>query len=111
MENVKIVVSKPKKNQNTKRNTNIIDKIIHLQEIIKRTVLSAQQYKKMDIYNVNELSICIKCLEDLFTTLATLLPPLHNSQPIDNNQYLSKLQEIVTELSNIFRTFGTSSPY
>ena len=44
----------------------------------------------MDIYNANELSICIKCLEDLFTSLATLLPALHNLQPIDENQYLTK---------------------
>lgn len=107
MENMKIVVSKNQKHQNTKRKNNISDKIIHLQEIIKRTVLSTQYYKKMDIYNANELSICINCLEDMFTALANLLPPLHHSQPIDENQYLSKLQEIITELSNIFRTFGT----
>ena len=110
MNNIKIVLSESDNQQNCNiKHSALAEKIVALQEIIKKTVIATQHYKKMDIYGANELSGCINSLEELFTILAGLLPPLHRSQTIDKNQYLTKLQEITTELSNIFRTFGTQS--
>ena len=67
-----------------------------------------QTYKKTDIYGANEMSICIRGLEELFTSLAGMLLPLHRKKMIDYNQYINQLQESITELSSIFRMFGTA---
>ena len=85
-----------------------IEKITNLQEIIKRTIIAVQSYKKTDIYGANEMSICIRGLEELFTSLAGMLLPLHRKKMIDYNQYINQLQESITELSSIFRMFGTA---
>jgi len=82
-------------------------KIINFQHIIRRTMLSAQRYKILDIFGATEFNMCIQNLENIFDQLAILLYPIQKKQTFDENQIISKLQEINNELSVLFRTFGT----
>ena len=67
------VSSKSLKKNQYKMSTVIRSKIISLQQIIKRTILSAQKYKTLDIFGANELNICVNCLEECFIRLEHLL--------------------------------------
>jgi len=84
-------------------------KIINFQHIIRRTMLSAQRYKILDIFGATEFNMCIQNLENIFDQLTILLYPIQKKQIFDENQIISKLQEINNELSVLFRTFGTHS--
>ena len=48
-------------------------KIVNLQDIVKRTILSSQRYKVLDIFGANELNVCVNSLEAIFSTLKHLL--------------------------------------
>ena len=84
-------------------------KIIDLQDIIKRTILSSQKYKTLDIFGANELNLCINSLEAMFSTLNALLLPITEGNKIDDEKIISVLQDITNDLSSLFRTFGTNS--
>ena len=53
-------------------------KILNIQNIIHKTIISAQKYKILDIFGPNELNICITSCENLFSQLNVLLEYLHN---------------------------------
>ena len=91
------------KNQIAKSSQNInYDKIIiNLQQIIQKTILSAQKYKLLDIFGPNELNICITSLESLFAALQTIDT---NGEDIAN-----KINNVKSELIIIFKNFGTES--
>ena len=82
-------------------------KITELQDIIKRTILSSQRYKVLDVFGANELNVCINSLETMFTTLDTLLSPIVEGDKIDEERVICVLQDITNDLSSLFRTFGT----
>ena len=113
------VSSKSLKKNQYKMSTVIRSKIISLQQIIKRTILSAQKYKTLDIFGANELNICVNCLEECFIRLEHLLSnkiySLAETEQQDNHKLLSEndiieeMQDITNELSSTFRTFGTDS--
>ena len=85
------------KNQIAKSSQNInYDKIIiNLQQIIQKTILSAQKYKLLDIFGPNELNICITSLESLFAALQTIDT---NGEDIAN-----KINNVKSELIIIFK--------
>lgn len=92
-------------------NNNLKDKIIGFQKIIKKTILSAQKYKLLDIISATELNSNILQLEKLFTTLSSmlLLTKENDIYNIDLNHLTDKLQEINDELSIIFKSIGTEN--
>ena len=79
-------------------------KLIELQNMIKRTILAVQRYKAMDIFGASELSVCVQSLEHNFAVLHDLR---QNNVPFETA--MSQLQEVVSELSSLFRSFGTDS--
>ena len=84
-------------------------KIVDLQDIIKRTILSSQRYKVLDIFGANELNVCVNSLEAMFSTLKELLIPIDEGVKIDEDEMIRVLQDITNDLSSLFRTFGTHS--
>ena len=82
-------------------------RIIDLQEIVKRTIIAVQKYKVMDVFGATELNVCIQGLDTIFKNLTQIHSNLHQNNSIDENDIVTKLQRNTTELSCIFRTFGT----
>lgn len=97
------------KNMKNKLHITLENKIIHFQNIIKKTLLSVQKYKVMDIIGSNELNLCITTMERLFSDTMKLYIPLSSKHKIDIELFTNKLQEINDELANIFKLYGTES--
>ena len=63
----------------TNNNTKLLNKICYFQDVIQKTILSAQKYKLLDIIGANDLNTCIQTLEVLFTQLTELKFPIQNN--------------------------------
>ena len=87
----------------------IRSKISTFQEIIKKTCLSVQKYKYLDILGSNEINICMSSLELLFTQLENMIVDVNNDSEANLDIYVSKLQEINNDLSSLLKSFGTYS--
>ena len=83
------------------------NKIIYLQNIIKKTVVAVQKYKLLDLFTANELNMCFPILETIFSSLETLLTNLNANKISDYNIFLNSIQELNNEIASIFRCFGT----
>jgi endopeptidase La len=90
---------------------NLKDKIIRFQKIIRKTILSVQRYKLLDIINATDLNINISNLEKIFTSLTGMLVLINNNSvfKLDIHSLTDKLQEINDELSSIFKAIGTEN--
>ena len=44
----------------------IREKTLYFQEIMKRTILSIQNYKKYDIFSNSDISLCIQHINDMY---------------------------------------------
>ena len=82
-QNIKIsTFGSPKSKSSDSVYTSIGNKIIALQEIVKRTIIATQRYKIMDVFGANELNVCIQTLETIFTNLASMQYPIKNKLKI-----------------------------
>jgi endopeptidase La len=107
-ENIKIIISSTEKEKNN--NVPLFeDKINTLQEIVKKTILSTQRYKTMNIIGANDLNICGQTLETIFSNLQSMLSAIKRKEKIDENAYIQKLQDIVNDISIIFKSYGTEN--
>ena len=89
--------------------SSIFDKDVeNLQQIIQKTILSAQKYKLLDIFGANELNICITSLENIFVDLQSIKDSKKETGTHDS-QIAEKLDNIKNELIIIFKNFGTES--
>ena len=86
---------------------NIENQIIKLQEIIKKTILAVNQYKIMDVLGSSEFQLCIHSLETIFINLSELLKII--KEPYNENVIINSIKEFTSELSGLFRTFGTNN--
>lgn len=101
--NIKIKIANPKK-----ESTSLIEnKIIELQNIIKRTILSTQKYKTLDILGANEINLCIQTLEKLFVELNNIYYTIQQKNKFNEITIVNKLQDINIELSSIIKSYGT----
>ena len=85
------------------------EKIISLQEIVKKTILSSCRYKLMNVLGANELNMCGQSLETIFTTLQSMINSIQKREKLDENTYIQKLQDITNDLSTIFKLYGTET--
>ena len=104
-------LKKGKKTDLKIKKSNIINntksKIKLFNEIINKTILSAQKYKTLDIFSANELNICIKNLNEIYESLQLLRTALDEDNSY--NDIITRLQTINDNLSSVFRSFGTES--
>tara|TARA_Y100000389_G_scaffold124515_2_gene121897 strand:- start:16187 stop:19456 length:3270 start_codon:yes stop_codon:yes gene_type:complete len=84
----------------------ISNKVVYLQEVIKKSIIATQKYKILDIFGANELNICIPSLETIFSSLSNIVITINNKK-FDSEQVITNLQNITNELSGLFKNFGT----
>ena len=87
----------------------IKSKILSFQEIIKRTILAVHRYKFMDILGANDINVCVKALETLFSQLTEIQDKIDAKEKLDNDAIITKLQDINNDLSVLLKSFGTDS--
>tara|TARA_B110001450_G_scaffold255055_1_gene281689 strand:- start:4737 stop:8135 length:3399 start_codon:yes stop_codon:yes gene_type:complete len=96
-----IIVKSCLKNENNNLYcTDFNKQVIYLQNVIRKTILSVNKYKTMDIISANELNTCIYLLENLFDNLNILI----NSCELNK---FEKLNNLINEFSNIIKNYGT----
>ena len=74
------------------------NKIIFLQNLINKTLLSSQKYKLYDILGPNELNITVNTLENIYFELEEI-----------NEKNSSKIQSIEDDIISVIKNFGTDS--
>jgi ATP-dependent Lon protease len=109
-ENIKINITPIEKEKNNESLYIMFEEKINvLQEIVKKTILSSQRYKVMNLIGANELNVCCQSLETIFSTLQSILYVIKKREKIDEYIYIQKLQDIINELSTVFKTYGTET--
>ena len=83
----------------------ISNKVVYLQEVIKKSIIATQKYKILDIFGANELNICIPSLETIFSSLSNIIITINNKK-FDSEQVITYLSNITNELSGLFKNFG-----
>ena len=87
----------------------IKSKVLSFQEIIKKSILAVHRYKFMDILGANDINVCVKALETLFSQLTEIQDKIDAKEKLDNDAIITKLQEINNDLSVLLKSFGTES--
>ena len=94
--------------------SNILDsqefetKLNFLHEIIRKTMISIQKFKLMDIYGANELNICISSLEKLFEDVNRILDIINHNLSSDK-EISDRINSITLDILIIIKNFGTES--
>ena len=83
------------------------NKVSYYKDVIRKTMLSVQKYKKMEIIGASELNVCLNGLETLYNQLILYDNNLQSVKNID--ECISNLQIISNEISTLIKTFGTDS--
>lgn len=84
------------------------NKINVFQDMILSTILMVQKYKTLNIFGARELNICIQGLDSIFQDLKNIQITI-SQKKINTDDVLSRLQAVNNELSQIFRSFGTTN--
>ena len=87
----------------------IKSKVLSFQEIIKKSILAVHRYKFLDILGANDINVCVKALETLFSQLTEIQDKIDAKEKLDNDAIITKLQEINNDLSVLLKSFGTES--
>jgi len=80
------------------------DKIDHIQEIIRNTLLSIQIYKKYEIFSNNDIIVCMNSLNELYENTNKIIDSSENTN-VDT--IIDSLQTTIDKLSIIIGGFGT----
>lgn len=93
----------------------IKERVIKIQEIIQKTILSMNLYKKLQIFSNVDIMVGISTLHELYTNTKLLNTAVDNIQiPADStttdifDNIIEKLQMIVDKLALIITGYGTS---
>ena len=84
----------------------IEDRIVHIRSIIRNTILSIQNYKKMDIFSNSDVAICMGTLTELYESTNDIMARL-KSDTVDAS--ISSLQKIIDKMSLIISGYGTQN--
>ena len=90
----------------------INDKIIFIQEIIRNTILSIQNYKMLNIFSNNDIDICNTTLTELYSKTCSLIE--ENKQNSNNKTKNCDpinigIQNLIEKLTIIISGFGTKN--
>jgi hypothetical protein len=86
----------------------IHDRVLYLQEIIRNTILSIQEYKKLEIFSNNDTILCISVLNELFEKTVVLIErisTIETEKEIDD--VIDELQQVINKMAQILSSFGT----
>ena len=80
------------------------EKLVKIQEIIQKTILSIHLYKKSTIFSNSDSILCLSSLNEIYRKTVTLYDSVNSN--ID--QFVESLQNVVDKLSLILMNFGTT---
>jgi endopeptidase La len=86
----------------------IQERICYIQEIIRNTILSIQEYRKIEVFSNNDTILCISVLNELFEKTVLLIElnsKMENEKEID--EVLDELQYIINKMAQIISNCGT----
>ena len=94
----------------------IREKILYFQEIMRRTILSIQNYKKHDIFSNSDVSLCIQNINELYEKSNEIIDHLNDvnysvgspEMKDYTENLMTLLQHIIDKLSVIICGFGTT---
>jgi len=94
--------------------TTIVNKIIHLQEIVRKVIRANQLYKTIGFLEATDLNSCVVFAEKIFDKLKKMLISIENGTDIDNkeivnNEIINSLQDIIFEISTLISLYGCDS--
>jgi len=96
------------------------EKIVYIQKIIQKTILSVQLYKKCEIFSNSDVNICVSSLNNLYEKTNEIVNKLkvepfsnaNQSTPVTSNNLfdpiINNIQLLIDKLSVIICGFGTS---
>ena len=99
-QSVKIKINK----EDDEINKLIEDKVLYIQDIIRNTIISIQNYKKNGIFSNSDVNICTLSLNELYEKTNKIIESL-NKEHIDS--IIDLLQQVIDKLSIITCGFGT----
>jgi ATP-dependent Lon protease len=101
---------KIKFNNNNDDKTHIIglikNKIDYICDIIRNSVISSNEYKRLNVYRNIDLQMCYSSLNELYNSNKNLLSKIYTS-PVD--ECIEQLQKIIDRLSLLMTNLGTKS--
>lgn len=92
---------------NENKDKEIEEKIIRLQNIVKRTVIAVHKYREMDVFDSNDLTVCLQLLETIFLSLTTYSSSSSSSSSSSKSDNIIK--DTHSTLSSIFSYYGADS--
>jgi ATP-dependent Lon protease len=92
--------------EDIKINNLIRDRITHVRDIIRDTMISVQSYKRANIFSSSEVNVCISSVKELYekTTEAYSKIGINTTEVT-----IELLQSIIDKLSVIISSFGTKN--
>ena len=99
-------ISCPKNKQNHLQ-SKLENAIEYFHHLIQKTIISIQKYKQLDILGANELNLATHNLEKIYFDLSSNLVLLKQKNNIE--KVTINLEDIRTELTNLFRLYGTEN--
>jgi ATP-dependent Lon protease len=96
-----VVISSTNMGDNFKR------KINYLRHVVQRTIVNIQHFKANNIISSNNLKVCLNLLHKSFVSIDTIEKKLQSEY--SSNTIISSLQKISSDISSIFRSYGTES--
>ena len=99
-------ISCPKNKQNHLQ-SKLENAIEYFHHLIQKTIISIQKYKQLDILGANELNLATHNLEKIYFDLSSNLVLLKQKKNIE--KVTINLEDIRTELTNLFRLYGTEN--
>ena len=82
------------------------DKIHHIQDIIRNTLVSIQIYKKHEIFSNNDIIVCMNSLNELYENTNKIV---YNDENTNIDEIIDSLQSTIDKLSVIIGGFGTKN--
>ena len=83
--------------------TTIVNKIMHLQEIVRQVIRTNQLYKTLGFVEANDLNSCVVYAETIFIKLKKALNSVETKT---ENEIINTLQDIVFEVSTLISLYG-----
>lgn len=84
----------------------IEEKVKYIQQIIRNSLISIQNYKKYEIFSNSELIICISSLNELYEKINNIIEKINNE---NTENMIDLLQTIINKLSIIISSVGTQN--
>lgn len=104
-QSVKIKINRD--NDNKKKVKDLIkNRIEYLEDIIRNTIVSMKDYKKLHIFGNSDVHISTSSLNDLYENNSVLKRNLGDT---NHEEHIDNLQKIIDKMSVIISSFGTKN--